>query len=85
MSDSEYTTVAHLKMRIDGAYWRAYLADSKTDEDVEIGSMVLRAAVENPAIRQQFIDLMRDVVSQATLDTFGAHPTFRQQQSPADE
>ena len=72
-----HVAVGRLAIREEGALWNAYFAQPDTMEDAKlIGSILLRAVVEDSTIRQGFIDLMQAVTSLAFQEVTGESPTW---------
>lgn len=77
--------VGRLAMRHEGENWNAYYALPDTmQEPVFLGSIRMGAVVNNPARKQAFIEMMRDVVSDLIEDATGQRAVWKDPQ-PAPE
>lgn len=77
-ADKKGPQVGRLSLRQDGAFWVAYYAprtDSMKDA-LPLGSIALSVIAEHPDRKQQFMDLMREVVGDIIEDTFGVRPVW---------
>lgn len=64
-------------MRQEGSSWVAYYALQGTMEDaIFLGSIRMGAVIENPARKQAFMDMMRDIVSDIIEETTGTRPQW---------
>lgn len=69
--------VGRIAFREEGAGWNAYYAAPDTMKDaIFLGSMRLSIAVNKPDLKQEFMDLMRSVVSAYLEDTTGRRPSW---------
>lgn len=60
-----------LAFRVEGKFWRCYIAKIDTMEGAtEIGAVVMRAVEDHPEIKLAFMDTMRDVMK-TTLAAIG--------------
>lgn len=80
------TQVGRIAFREEGDYWNAYFAAQDSMQDaVLLGSLRMNAA-HVPELKQQFIDLMKAVFSQACRETIGRAPAwFRETPAPDSE
>lgn len=61
-----------LAFRSEGPFWNAYLATRDSMEGAKlIGSILLRPSMENDAIKDGFMDLMKAVFNHAVEQTTG--------------
>ena len=68
--------IGRLALREEGNIWSAYYADNDTmDGAVFLGSIRL-AAVQDPARKKAFMDMMREMVSDVIEEKFGKRPTW---------
>ena len=82
---SNLAQVGRLAMRHEGENWNAYYALPDTmQEPVFLGSIRMGAVVNNPARKQAFIEMMREVVSDLIEDATGIRPVWNGPQ-PAPE
>lgn len=69
-----------LAMRVEGDFWVAYIASEGTMDDAKrIGSIGM-GAVANPERKQQFMDLMKAVLSDVIKEATGQPPTWNEPQ-----
>lgn len=69
--------VGRLALRVEGDNWNAYYALPDTMQDpIFLGSIRMGAVTRDPARKQAFMDLMRDVVSDLIEDATGIRPTW---------
>jgi PRTRC genetic system protein C len=69
--------VGRLALREEGSSWVAYYAMPGTMEGaIFLGAIRMGAVTTRPERRQQFMDLMREVVSDTIEDTVGTRPTW---------
>jgi hypothetical protein len=77
--------VGRLALRHEGENWNAYYALPDTmQEPVFLGSIRMGAVVNNPARKQAFMGMMRDVVSDLIEESTGMRPVWNEPQ-PAPE
>ena len=76
-----------LAFREEGPMWNCYMAQMGTMEgSYIIGSIAMGAVRKNPAIKQAFMDLMKQVLSLAVVDLTGAEPEkWFEQDAPPHE
>lgn len=76
------TQVGRLAMRHEGENWNAYYAmPDSMKETVFLGSIRMGAVIDNPARKQAFMDMMRDIVGDIIESTVGVRPTWGGPQS----
>lgn len=69
---ADKTRIGRLALRVEGENWNAYYALNETMEDaLPLGSIKMGAVMRNPAHKQAFMDLMREVVSDILEDATG--------------
>jgi hypothetical protein len=69
--------IGRLAMRREGEMWVAYYAQNETmDRAVVIGSILMRAVESNPGRKDLFMDMMRDIITEAIESETGARPTW---------
>jgi len=65
-------------MRWEGENWNAYYALPDTmNAPIFLGSIRMGAVAENPARKQAFMDMMRDIVSDIIEKETGIRPQWR--------
>lgn len=75
-----------LALRAEGNQWVAYLASQGTmDDAVWLGAIDLRVVMKQPMLKQQFIDLMTNVIALAIKDVMGQEPEFAIRDAPESE
>ena len=79
--------VGRLAMRQEGDRWVAYYALPNTmDDAIFLGAIALKAVDGEPARREAFLDLMRDLVADIIEDATGVRPTWGgEEPAPAHE
>jgi hypothetical protein len=74
--------VGRLALRHEGENWNAYYALPDTMEGaIVLGSIRMGAVVDNPARKQAFMDMMRDIVADLIEEKVGVRPTWGGPQS----
>lgn len=73
---NELAKVGRLAMRQEGQNWVAYYALPDTMKDPIFLGSIRMAVVANPARKQQFMDMMRDIVSDIIEEETGTRPTW---------
>lgn len=69
--------IGRLAMRHEGGNWSAYYAlPSSMEEPIFLGSIRMGAITNNPELKQAFMDMMRDVVSDIIEAKTGVRPTW---------
>lgn len=69
--------VGRLAMRHEGDWWVAYYAMPNTmDDAIEIGRVRMTAVVPRPERKAQFLDAMREIVSDIVEEKAGVRPTW---------
>ena len=64
-----------LALREEGGFWNAYIAQIGTmDGAKRIGSIAIGAAKKNPAVKEEFLDLMKRVLADTVEDMTGSAP-----------
>jgi hypothetical protein len=64
-------------MRHEGENWVAYYALPESMSDaLFLGSIRMGAIVSNPTRKAEFMDMMRDIVSDIIEETSGVRPTW---------
>lgn len=72
-------------MRHEGKFWNAYYAlPGSMDDAILLGSVAMRF-VGTPERRTQFMDFMREAVSDVIFDEVGVRPTWLEGAHPAPE
>ena len=75
MKDME--RVGRIALRHEGENWNAYYALDETMKDaIPLGSIRMAAIVNNPARKQAFLDMMRDIVGDIFEEKIGVRPTW---------
>lgn len=75
-----------LALRQEGNLWNAYLAPRYSMEGATlIGSIAMKAVVDNPRRKQAFQQMMTDVLSDLVKEFFGETPEMTTQQAPEHE
>lgn len=76
--DNEKTDVGvgRLALREEGDKWVAYYARPDTMEDAVWLAEIHRSIVQNPARKNQFRDLMQDVIADILETATGRRPTW---------
>lgn len=83
--------MANMKMRLalrrEGEWWNAYLAQMDTmDGARKIGSILLGAVENNEERKRAFMDLMKDVMTEAIKEITGKLPDWwEEQEAPEHE
>jgi hypothetical protein len=74
--------VGRLALRHEGDNWNAYYALPDTmEKPIFLGSIHMGAVTSNPARKQAFMDMMRDIVSDIIEEHTGIRPTWGGPQS----
>jgi hypothetical protein len=74
-----------LAMRVEGDWWIAYLAPDDTMEGAyQLGSMRLGAVADNPDLRNQFVKLMQEMITNRMGEAFSRTPVWDEPE-PAPE
>lgn len=69
--------VGRLAMREEGENWVAYYAEPGTmNKAIFLGSVRMGAVTTNPARKQAFMDMMRDIVSDIIEEATGVRPIW---------
>ena len=69
--------IGRLAMRQEGQYWNAYYAlPSSMAEPILLGSIRMGAITENPERKQDFMQMMREIVSDIIEVETGVRPTW---------
>lgn len=68
--------IGRLALRHEGEWWNAYYADNDTMKDAILLGSLNMAFVEVPKHKQQFMDLMRDIVSGILESMTGESPEW---------
>lgn len=69
--------VGRLALRHEGDNWVAYyMLPESIVSPVFLGSIRMGAVVSNPARKQAFMDMMRDIVSDIIQESTGIRPTW---------
>lgn len=69
--------MGRLAFRVEGDFWVAYYAHSKTMElAIQLGSICMGCVHNNPAVKQAFMDLMRAAVSPIIEQATGKPPEW---------
>jgi hypothetical protein len=77
-----FAKIGRLALRHEGENWNAYYALPDTMESpIFLGSIRMGAVVNNPARKQAFMDMMRDIVSDIIEEQTGTRPTWGGPQS----
>ncbi len=77
--------IGRLAMRHEGESWNAYYALPDTmREPVFLGSIRMGAVVNNPARKQAFMLMMRDIVSDLIEDATGGRPVWNDPHTAPD-
>jgi len=79
MDDEEQAGTHKMKVRLalreEGNFWNAYMAQMGTMDNAKlIGSIVLGAAMKDPKIKQDFMNLMMRVMGLAIKEVSGSEP-----------
>lgn len=70
--------IGRLALRQEGPYWNAYYAETGTMEDAFlIGSISMLVCDAHPERKQEFMDLMREVVGDLIETATGRRPVFK--------
>ena len=78
--------VGRVAMRVEGEMWNAYYAlpDSMADA-IFLGSIRLATVRDNPARKQAFIELMREIIGDIMEENTGVRPTWDINPAPEHE
>ena len=78
--------VGRVAMRAEGEMWNAYYAlpDSMSDA-IPLGSIRLASVRDNPARKQAFIEMMREIVGDILEEQTGVRPTWDIKPAPEHE
>lgn len=69
--------IGRLAMRHEGKNWNAYYALPGSMEDaIFLGSICMSAIVNNSPRKEEFMNMMRDIVSEIIADKTGIWPTW---------
>jgi len=69
--------IGRLAMRVEGGNWVAYYSLPHTMQDaVFLGSIRMGAIDDNPARKESFMNMMRDIVSDIIEKETGIRPTW---------
>lgn len=78
-SATDSIEVGRLAFRQEGGRWVAYYAQQGTmDGAVEIGSINLPVVKNHPQLKQRFMDIMRDLVSEIIQVSMGIQPEWKE-------
>lgn len=73
----ELLKAGRLALRDEGGMWVAYYALPNTMKDaLVLGSVALGAVVDRPARKQQFMELMKEVVADLIEQAIGVRPVW---------
>jgi len=73
--------IGRLALREQGDYWNAYYARPDSMEDAVLLGSIRIVAVKDPKRKQEFIDLMRNVVADIIEDMTGRRPVWKAPQT----
>lgn len=74
---NQVAQVGRLAMRHEGENWNAYYAMPGTMEGaIHLGSIRMGAVVSNPARKEAFMLIMRDIVADIIEENTGFRPTW---------
>jgi hypothetical protein len=65
-------------MRVEGAWWVAYIAKADTMEGADKIGMILMGIAENKDHKQAFLDLMKAAMGDAIKATVGIEPDWNE-------
>lgn len=69
--------IGRLALRHEGRNWNAYYAlNESMEEALFLGSISMGAIVVNPGRKQQFMDMMKDIVADILESETGVRPTW---------
>jgi hypothetical protein len=72
-----HAQIGRLALREEGAFWNAYWAPTETMKDsILLGSILMSVVGKNAALKQQFMDTMRDALGEAIYQEFGIRPAW---------
>lgn len=75
-----------LAMRREGQKWNAYIASPDTMEDaIPLGSIAVVPCQNNPAIKDRFMELMKDAFADALAAMGVEHDGFDMRDAPEHE
>lgn len=79
--------IGRLALRVDGENWIAYYAMLGTmDRAIMLGSIRMSIVTKSPARKQEFMDLMQEVVADLIEEAVGERPNWnRPQGAPENE
>lgn len=69
--------IGRLALRHEGEWWNAYYAMPGTmDRAIPLGSVRMTAVMQNPKVKQGFMDLMRELVGDMIEKQTGVRPIW---------